>query len=82
MNRELIENALIALRDTPEQFRTRLQCQIIAALHAELNKPDPEPVGWMVFQGDELLFLHKDKAQAEDWLNRGVSGRTLNPVYL
>lgn len=41
-----------------------------------------EPVGWAVFQGDELLFLHKDKAQAEDWLNRGVSGRTLNPVYL
>ena len=52
------------------------------AIEAKLEEKNTQQVGWAVFQGDELLFIHKDYAHVHTWLTRGEEGRTIQPVFL
>lgn len=82
MNRVLLEESLFALSYLPEEVIGPRQQSAIGALHRELRKPDPEPVGWAVLDDTGVIYTHRHRDKAEEWLNRGVPGRSVKPVYL
>lgn len=49
---------------------------------SDLDVEPREPIGWAVLDETGVIYIHRHREKAEEWLNRGVPGRRVEPVYL
>ena len=79
--RELLQQALSALELAHPRFgiATQKHVEVIAAIRAHLEKPEPEPVAWMTEdKGNGQYAMWGQKPTSDYWLNHPEK---LIPLY-